>query len=163
MYLGHSFRLEYLHFGTGDLEKRNLGWNERELSIRNLGNQSMECVATLVTQLVLTRVESKTVMACTKGTPSGECTYIPEMIALISWWQIREKTKKENNEQWLYLEKHWMNGLPSTWNRQKKKAPAYMQTRHKLLYMHVRQIRHKKSPPHVPKMEKVLSETDYKT
>ena len=50
MYLGHSFRLEYLHFGTGDLEKTEMN---RELSIRNLGNQSMECVATLVTQLVL--------------------------------------------------------------------------------------------------------------
>ena len=36
----------------------------------------MECVATLVTQLVLTRVESKTVMACTKGTPVDQGLHI---------------------------------------------------------------------------------------
>ena len=82
MYLGHSFRLEYLHFGTGDLEKTEM--NKR--TVDSKPRQSKYGVCCNASNATSTEPESvrRTVMACTKGTPSGECTYIPEMIALIS-------------------------------------------------------------------------------
>ena len=74
MYLGHSFRLEYLHFGTGDLEKTEM--NKR--TVDSKPRQSKYGVCCNASNATSTEPESvrRTVMACTKGTPVDQRLYI---------------------------------------------------------------------------------------